>query len=139
MKIMRARRRPPPVRRAWSGLLVVATLSVTTILGFAASNSVPASKAADRTSTVTAENLKPAACNAITLTAVVTGSGIFAGGAANELILGSAGIDSISGNGGNDCIVAGGGNDTLNGGSGTDVCIGGPGINTFNSNCETKI
>lgn len=139
MRFPRARRRRSVGRRAEVGLVVVATLAATTMLGLAAANTVPASKAADRTSTVTAEQLKPSTCNAIVLTAVVRGSGTFSGTNASELILGSLGVDSISGGNGNDCIVAGGGNDTLNGGPGTDVCIGGPGMNTFNPTCETQI
>lgn len=111
------------------------------MLGLAAANTVPGSKAANRTSTVTAEQLKPSACNAITLTAVVTGGpGTVSGGAASELILGSSGVDTISGGNGNDCIVAGAGNDALTGGPGTDVCIGGAGVDTFpGGGCETQI
>jgi Ca2+-binding RTX toxin-like protein len=120
--------------------VVVATLAATTMLGLAAANSVPGSKAADRTSTVTAEELKPTPdCSAIVLSALVTGSGTFGGGDPSELILGSSGADTISGGKGGDCIVAGGGDDSLNGGLGTDVCIGGPGNDTFNPTCETQI
>ncbi|MDP9327249.1 MAG: hypothetical protein M3P10_03475 [Actinomycetota bacterium] len=113
-------------------------VATSAMLGMAAANTVPASKAADKTSTVTAEQLKPASCNAITLTALVTGSGTFGGGAASELILGSAGVDTITGGNGNDCLLGGGGNDSLSGGGGTDVCIGGPGTDTFTA-CETQI
>jgi Ca2+-binding RTX toxin-like protein len=129
MRFTRARRRRTAVRRASVGLVVVATLAATTLLGLAAANTVPGSKAADRSSTVTAEELKPSACSAIVLSALVTGSGVINGGNASELILGSSGADTISGNGGDDCIVAGGGN---------DVCIGGLGTNKFVS-CETQI
>jgi Ca2+-binding RTX toxin-like protein len=119
-------------------LVVIATLAATTMLGLMAGNTVPGSKAANRSSTVTAEQLKPSACNGITLQQVVTGSVTINGGAQSELILGSSSVDSISGNNGNDCIVAGGGNDALNGGAGTDVCIGGTGNNTY-VNCETQL
>ena len=139
MRVTRARRRPPRVRRASSAILLVAALSLMTIIGFAAANTVPASKAADLTSVVTAEHLKPAACNGITLTTVVTGSATFNGTSGADLMLGSSGADSMNGLNGNDCIVAGAGNDTLNGGGGTDVCIGGAGVNTFQPSCETQI
>jgi Ca2+-binding RTX toxin-like protein len=139
MRLPRARTRRSIVRPASVTLVVVATLAATTMLGLMAGNTVPGSKAANRSSAVGAEQLKPSACNAITLTAVVTGSGTFGGGTAYELILGSAGVDSISGGNGNDCIVAGAGIDALNGGAGTDVCIGGAGVDTFNASCETQI
>jgi Ca2+-binding RTX toxin-like protein len=139
MRFPRARRRRSVVRRAEVGLVVVATLAATTMLGLAAANTVPGSKAADRTSTVTAEELKPSACSAIVLSALVTGSGTINGGDPSELILGSSGVDTMTGGKGDDCIVAGGGNDTLRGDQGTDVCIGGPGTDTFNPTCETQI
>lgn len=123
------RRRPGGLRRTSLALWVLAALAGTTLLGLAAANSVPGSKEADKTSTVTAEELKPSACSAIILSALVTGSGIFSGGNASDLILGSSGADTISGGNGDDCIVAGGG---------TDVCIGGAGTNIFIT-CETQI
>jgi len=139
MRLPGARPRRSIVRPASVTLVVIATLAATTMLGLTAANTVPGSKAANRSSAVGAEQLKPSACNAITLALVVTGSGTFGGGAQAELILGSSGVDSISGNNGNDCIVAGAGNDTLNGGAGTDVCIGGAGNDSFNASCETQI
>ncbi len=139
MRFPRARRHRSLARRAWVGLVVVATLAATTMLGLAAANTVPGSKAADKTSTVTAEELKPSACSAIVLAALVTGSGTFGGGDPAELILGSSGVDTITGGKGDDCIVAGGGNDSLKGDQGTDVCIGGAGTNTFHVSCETQI
>ncbi len=138
MKGPRPRRHRSAGSCTWVGLLIVAMVATSAMLGMAAANTVPASKAADKTSTVTAEQLKPASCNAITLTALVTGSGTFGGGAASELILGSAGVDTITGGNGNDCLLGGGGNDSLSGGGGTDVCIGGPGTDTFTA-CETQI
>ena len=139
MRFPHVRARRSIVRPASVTLVVVATLAATTMLGLMAGNTVPGSKAANRSTAVGAEQLKPSACNGIVLAAVVTGSGVFGGGGQAELILGSSGVDSISGNNGNDCIVAGGGNDVLNGGAGTDVCIGGAGTDTFNASCETQI
>lgn len=138
MRFPRARRRRSVVRRAWVGLIVVATLAATTMFGLAAANTVPGSKGADRSSAVTAQELKPTACNAIVLAALVTGSGTINGGNPSELILASSGNDTISGGKGDDCILGGGGNDQLRGDLGNDVCIGGAGSNTFVS-CETQI
>jgi Ca2+-binding RTX toxin-like protein len=108
------------------------------ISALAAANSVPASNAERDVSTVTANQLKPAACSGVTVTAVVTGGGN--GGNASELVLGTAGVDSpLRGMNGNDCILGGGGNDLLRGDGGTDVCIGGPGTDTFHTTCETRI
>jgi Ca2+-binding RTX toxin-like protein len=108
--------------------LVGSCLGVVLVSGFAATNSVPGSRAGTSTSAITVDSLKPRpACNAITLTSLVTGSGIFNGTASADLITGSSGADTINGSAGDDCIVGGGGNDTFSGGLGNDVCIGGPG------------
>jgi len=113
------------------GLLLICVAVVAT-----AANTVPGSNIGSSSAAITANTLKPAACNGITLTNLVIGNN---GTAANDLVLGSAGVDNMNGAGGNDCILGGGGNDTIAGGSGTDVCIGGPGADTFNGNCETQI
>jgi Ca2+-binding RTX toxin-like protein len=97
---------------------------------------VPASNIGSSSTAITANTLKPAACNGITLTNLVIGNN---GTAGNDLVLGSAGVDNMNGAGGNDCVIGGGGNDSIAGGAGTDVCIGGPGTDTFNNNCETQI
>ena len=112
------------------GLLLICIAVVAT-----AANTVPASNVGSSSTAITANTLKPAACNGITLTALVIGN---TGGAASELILGSAAANTMNGNGGNDCILGGGGNDNITGGAGTDVCIGGPGTDTFTT-CETGI
>jgi Ca2+-binding RTX toxin-like protein len=111
------------------------------IVGVAAtaSNSIPPSRAGTSTQVINAQALKPDQCAALTLTAIVRGTGSFGGTNASELLLGSSVQDTIAGSGGNDCLVAGGGNDSLNGGTGTDVCIGGLGTDTFNGSCETQI
>ena len=126
-------------RRARPGLLVLAAfIGLTLLTALAATNTVPATNLGRRTSPITANDLKPAACAALNLTAVVTGSGTFNGGNSSDLILGSAGVDKIRGKQGNDCILAGAGNDSLDGDQGTDVCIGGPGTDTF-AQCETQL
>jgi Ca2+-binding RTX toxin-like protein len=104
-----------------------------------ASTSVPASKAGSSAQAITANALKPAACVALNLTGIRTGSGTFSDTNASRLVLGSAGDDSIRGRGGSDCILGGGGDDFLRGDGGTDVCIGGPGTDTFHASCETQI
>ena len=104
-----------------------------------ASTFVPASKAGRDTDSVTANDLKPSTCAALTLAGVTRGSGTFNDSDYSNLVLGSAGADTIRGMGGNDCILGGAGNDSLRGDGGTDVCIGGAGTDTFHSSCETQI
>ena len=104
---------------------------------FTAASAVPSTRAGEATDTITVSQLRPSACSALTLTALVNGSGTFSGSGAAELLLGSPGADSITAGGGNDCLVGGGGNDTLNGGQGTDVCLGQAGTDSF-SGCETQ-
>jgi Ca2+-binding RTX toxin-like protein len=118
---------------AGGAVLVLAALGSV----FTAANAVPTTYANVQTFAINANALKPAACAALNLTAIVRSPA--AGTAAAELILGRAAADTINGAGGSDCILGGGGNDTLAGGAGTDVCIGGPGTDTFNANCETQI
>jgi len=113
------------------GLLLICIAVVAT-----AANTVPASNVGSSSAAITANTLKPAACNGITLTNLVIGS---TGTNGNDLVLGSAGADTMNGGNGNDCILGGGGIDAIAGGGGTDVCIGGPGVDTFNANCETQI
>jgi Ca2+-binding RTX toxin-like protein len=120
----------------WLGLLGVGLVSALTAL--AAANSVSASRMAVITQAITANNLKPPECAALTLTRVVTGSGTIVGTTGNDLILGSSGADTIRGGGGTDCILGGGGDDDIRGNGGRDVCIGGPGTDTFRQ-CETAI
>lgn len=127
-------------RLARPGLVALAlVLGVTVVTALTATNTVPATSLGKTTQPITANDLKPAACAGISLSAVVVGSGTFNGTGASELILGSAGVDTIRGQGGSDCILAGGGNDSLRGDGGTDVCIGGPGTDTFHASCETQI
>jgi len=114
-----------------AGILLVAT----TASAFTASNTVPATNAGEQQFVIDANALKPPACAALNLTAIVTNN---SGTNASELVLGTAGPDTILARGGNDCVLGGGGNDSINGGAGTDVCIGGPGTDTFTA-CETQI
>jgi len=110
-------------------------LALVTVSALAATNSVPATKAGQRTSAIGVNNLKPPQCAALNLTAIRVGND---GTAANELVLGSAAGQTIRGRGGSDCILGGGGNDTVRGDQQTDVCLGGPGNDTFHNSCETQ-
>jgi Ca2+-binding RTX toxin-like protein len=114
-------------------LVLVSLASVST-----AANSVPATRAGISSRSVGAQDLKPAACASLTLTNVVTGSGLVNGTTAADLVLGSSGIDTLLAGNGNDCVLGGAGADIINGGAGTDVCIGGAGIDVFDITCETQ-
>jgi Ca2+-binding RTX toxin-like protein len=118
------------------GLIALVLVSVAT--AFAAGITTTPSNIGIQTAPVTAEDIKPAACSALTLTNIVSGTGIITGTSGNDLIIGSSGNDIIDGLGGNDCILGGGGDDIIDGNDGTDICIGGPG-NDSASNCETWI
>jgi Ca2+-binding RTX toxin-like protein len=121
------------------GRFVVALAGVGLVcvgVAFTAANTVNPSRAGSSQVAVTANDLKPAACAALVLTQIVTGSGTINGGGTGNLILGGPGVDRIKGAGGDDCILGGGGNDDINGNGGRDVCIGGPGLDTLR-NCTT--
>lgn len=95
--------------------------------GAAATNIVAESGLSDTLHTVTANQLKPAACT-MTLTNIIIGTN---GTQDNDLILGTAANDTggsqLKGLGGDDCIIGGAGDDTLTGGKGNDVLLGGGG------------
>lgn len=120
-----------------TALGAAAVVLVGVLSAFAAGLSVPVTNVGKQSFPVRANDIKPAACAALSLTNIVSGSGTLVGTTANDLIIGSAGIDTIDGSGGNDCIVAGNGDDLITGGEGDDVCLGGPGNDT--SDCETAI
>jgi Ca2+-binding RTX toxin-like protein len=120
-----------PLRLAALG----AVLGLVTVSALAATNAVPATRAGNPTAAIGVNDLKPAACAGLTLTAIVVGTN---GTDASELVLGSAAGETLRGGKGDDCVLGGGGNDTLRGEQGTDVCIGGPGTDSFNT-CETQI
>jgi len=114
---------------------------VSTVFAFAANIVVPTTRLTNQSSPITANTLKPAACSAITLTAIVycpASGGVCNGTNGNDLIIGSSNIDTIQGKGGSDCIVGGGGDDDITGSQAKDVCIGGPGNDVFKK-CETTI
>ena len=108
-------------------------------MSFAANIVVPTTRLTNQARAVTANDLKPAACSALNLTAVVVCTGGNCNGSgASELILGTSAGEKIRGRGGADCIIGGGGDDDLIGNKAGDVCIGGPGNDTFKT-CETEI
>ena len=119
---------------AW-GLL--ALIGVSVFSAFAAGISMSAANVGQQSVLVTAEDIKPAACSALFLTNIVSGSGVLTGTAGNDLIIGSTGVDFIDGLGGNDCILGSVDVDTITGNEGNDVCLGGSGIDVFIS-CEAE-
>jgi Ca2+-binding RTX toxin-like protein len=104
---------------------------------FAAGISMPASNLGEQSVSVTANDIKPSACNSIYLTNMISGSGTLTGTASNDLIIGSEAVDIIDGEGGDDCILGRNGNDVIVGGEGFDICWGGPGDDLF-SICENE-
>ena len=89
----------------------------------AAANTVPSTRMTSQGRSIHINDFRPAACAAISLTSLVTGSGVITGTAGNDLILASSGADVIDGLDGEDCIVGGGDTDVCTGGLGTDVFI----------------
>jgi len=118
---------------------LVALVLASVMSAMAATNTVPKSGLAMVERSVTANDLKPAACDGLSLSNVIAATGAISGTAQSELILGGPGADTISGEGGNDCILGGGGSDHLYGDSGTDVCIGGAGSDILDDSCETRV
>ena len=127
--------RTPVLQLVFLGLLALLVVSV--VSAFAAGINVPASNVGQQSAPVTAEDIKPAACDGLYLTNIVSGSGAVTGTTGNDLIIGSAGTDTIDGDGGDDCILGSGGDDSLTGSEGNDVCLGGTGSDSF-TDCETE-
>lgn len=121
-------------------LILLIVMSVSSAL--AANIIVPTTHLTNQTIAITANSLKPTACSAITLTAILycpTGGGLCSGTDASELVIGSNAADDIQSGKGSDCVVGGGGSDTIKAEQDIDVCIGGPGLDTFHQSCETEI
>ncbi len=120
-------------------LVLLGVILVVSYTALSASNSVPLTRLGLTTQTITANDLKPAACSAITVTNVIYCAGGACNGTdANDLMFGTSGVDNIQGGKGNDCILAGDGNDDLKGEQGNDVCLGGPGTNNYHPTCEVS-
>ena len=119
---------------------LVLAIGAGAISASAASLSTPPSSAGTYNAPITVNDLKPADCSGITLTDILTGSGVIVGiGNRDELILGSPGVDTIDGSLGDDCILGGGSDDDITGGVGTDVCIGGGDPDDTFATCETVV
>jgi Ca2+-binding RTX toxin-like protein len=112
------------------------------ILAVAANNVVPVTYLTDQSSAMTANDLKPSDCSAISLTTILfcpTGGGACDGTDASELVIGSPADDDIKSGKGDDCILGGGGNDSIRGDQNIDICLSGPGTDSFHPSCETSI
>lgn len=118
-------------------IAAISLLLVSVMSAYAAGLTLPASSIGRQSFSVTAQDVKPAACNGLFLTNIMSGSGALTGTTGNDLIIGSAGVDTIDGLGGDDCIVAGNGDDSIIGSDGSDVCLGGPGNDTLDATCES--
>jgi hypothetical protein len=104
---------------------------------FTASNTVPATYLSSSTRTIGANDLKPAGCNSLNLTTVVTVTGSFANSTPNALVLGDSGNSTgASDTTGNSCIIAGAGNDHIAATTG-DFCQIGPSSSSKYTNCST--
>jgi len=137
-------------RLAALGLLSVA-IGVTTAV-FTATNTVAASRVANKTHTISVPELTPANCTTVTFYRIVgPGGGTIraeAGhaGDKDQIWLGTSAADNMNGGNGNDCLVPGGvpsgqtESVTGGGGNGTDYCYSGPGAGgyTFNG-CENAV
>jgi hypothetical protein len=103
-------------------VMIVVLSNIATAL--TATTQVSRSRAGIATRRVTPDDLKPAACAGIPITALASGRGAIRVGAANTLVLGGPGDDMIFGGDGADCIVAGGGINTCYASRGASVYIG---------------
>ena len=124
---------------ALTAVLAGAVLAMASPAG-ASTTEVAASRAIVVTVGISVQDLAPAACAGMGLTALVTvadqkGAKI-KGTNGNDLIVGSADDDRIDGRNGDDCLVGGAGSDQLDGGNGFDVCLAGSGPADVTTRCE---
>jgi Ca2+-binding RTX toxin-like protein len=125
--------------KAIAVLLVAALIlfaETTRFTDSAAAITVPGTSSGADAIAITPNDLKPAICSGITLTAVSSSSGVINGTAVNELIVGSALVDTIEDMGSDDCIISGDGDDLIDGGDGADVLSGGAGDDTVSGGTE---
>lgn len=117
------------MRMTWTKVVILAVVLAvlgTGGLAFTSTGTISDVSVGVGTDEVTADEIRPAACSALSLGAILTGSSV-TGGPGSELIWGTDGDDALDGGAGSDCIVGGAGTDTLAGSAGDDVLIGGPG------------
>ena len=79
----------------------------------------------------------PEPCNGLQPT--ITGAGLIAGTAGDDVILGSEGVDTVDGRGGDDVICGLAGADTLEGAGGADTLVGGSGADTLDGGADVDI
>lgn len=115
-------------------VILAVCLVLASVFAIADANSVAASRLGESVQAITANALKPRACDGLNLVSIVVcpSTGLCKGTGANNLILGTAGNDHIQGKNGGDCIIAGGGDDVVQSSKGGDICIEGPGNDTYN-------
>ena len=106
-----------PRRLAVLGTVLLLAVSLGSAL--AAANNVSNSRLDKDTLAITANDLKPNACNALSLGNVVTGSGAFDGTSGNDLILGSSGADPSAAGRETTASWRGAGDDIVQGNQGT--------------------
>src|SRR3970040_1423280 len=94
-----------------------------TMAAYAAATTVPSTRMDEDNLSISANDLKPAACSGINLTNIVTGGGLIFGSGGADLVLGGAGGDLVFALSGDDCILTGSGNDTIFAGAGKDRVI----------------
>jgi hypothetical protein len=112
-----------------------------TTAAFTATNTVAASRATDKTHTISVTELTPANCSSYATFYRISGPGglnRFDAGHnndTNQIWLGTAGRDNMAGGNGVDCMVPGGNNtaqaESVGGGTGNDYCYSGPGPGTY--------
>ncbi len=140
---MRTRRRYSRRRRSarlgLAVLMVVASgVGFLVTSAFTASNTVPATYISSSSMAIGPNDLKPAGCNSITLTSILTGTGNFNVNTSNTLVLGDSTKNNISDKSGGatheNCIIGGSNTDKIVGKAG-DFCEVGAGPGSTYSTC----
>ena len=128
-------------RRGTFGRIAVATAMVIALSvgflvtsAFTASNTVPTTFISSSTRAIGANDLKPAGCNSLTLTSIVTFTGNFTNSSSQALVLGDTTSSTVGDNGFVNCIVGGSGTDHITGRFG-DYCEKGPNVNSTYTTC----
>lgn len=133
---------------------LVILILLTAMAAFAATNSVPLSRAYLNSSSIAISNLVPSECSAQGITIIYSVYGTredgdnglylgdgnantYKGGKGTDCLVGGGGDDELDGGNREDILLGGAGNDTLKGGAHSDYCDGGPGSD--DCDCETEI
>lgn len=104
---------------------------------FTASNTVPTTFISSSTRAIGANDLKPAGCNSVTLTSIVTFTGNFTITSNHALVLGNTTSSTVGDSSGFlNCIIGGSGTDHITGRFG-DLCQIGPNVNSTYNTCST--